>query len=221
VNIAEPTHDPISHLAREHGDLVFARTGATTGKSYLIRDCPSAVFASYLIRVRAAQEVEPALLHAYFQTPTYWRHIEGKLSGNAQPGCNASKLAELIVPIPPVAEQRRIVDKVEVLLAQVNAAAQRLTRLARLLGGADAPSIGTARITQAILAKAFHGELVPTEAELARAQGRDYEPASVLLERIQAEREANGSSGNKRGRKARASKSRRQRHSKDLDDHAE
>jgi len=44
------------------------------------------------------------------------------------------------------------------------------------------------KLTQAILAKAFRGELVPTEAELARREGRDYEPASVLLERIRAER---------------------------------
>jgi type I restriction enzyme S subunit len=44
------------------------------------------------------------------------------------------------------------------------------------------------KLTQAILAKAFRGERVPTEAELVRREGRDYEPASVLLERIQAER---------------------------------
>ena len=52
-------------------------------------------------------------------------------------------------------------------------------------------STATARadkLTQAILAKAFRGELVPTEAELARQEGRDYEPASVLLERIRSER---------------------------------
>ena len=41
----------------------------------------------------------------------------------------------------------------------------------------------TDRLTQAILARAFRGELVPTEAELARHEGRSYEPASVLLER--------------------------------------
>ena len=40
------------------------------------------------------------------------------------------------------------------------------------------------KLPQAILSKAFSGELVPTEAELARAEGREYEPASVLLERI-------------------------------------
>jgi type I restriction enzyme S subunit len=46
------------------------------------------------------------------------------------------------------------------------------------------------KLTLAILAKAFRGELVPTEAELARREGRDYEPASVLLERVKKEREA-------------------------------
>jgi type I restriction enzyme S subunit len=58
----------------------------------------------------------------------------------------------------------------------------------------------TDKVPQAILAKAFRGELVPTEAELARAEGRDYEPASVLLERIRKEREAAGPTAG-RGRK--------------------
>src|SRR5205085_6176568 len=44
------------------------------------------------------------------------------------------------------------------------------------------------KLTQSILAKAFRGELVPTEAELARQEGREFEPASALLDRISAER---------------------------------
>jgi type I restriction enzyme, S subunit len=48
------------------------------------------------------------------------------------------------------------------------------------------------KLREAILAKAFRGELVPTEAELARREGRQYEPASVLLERIRAQHEAGG-----------------------------
>ena len=44
-------------------------------------------------------------------------------------------------------------------------------------------------LQEAVLAKAFRGELVPTEAELARREGREYEPASVLLERVRAGRE--------------------------------
>jgi type I restriction enzyme S subunit len=54
-------------------------------------------------------------------------------------------------------------------------------------------------LTQSILAKAFRGELVPTEAELARREGREYEPALVLLERIRKERAREPKSA-KRGR---------------------
>lgn len=63
------------------------------------------------------------------------------------------------------------------------------------------------RLTQAILAKAFRGELVPTEAELAR-QGREYEPAWVLLERIRAARAAaaSDSKGTARNRRSRPTK---------------
>jgi hypothetical protein len=69
----------------------------------------------------------------------------------------------------------------------------------RILGIVEAK-----KLTQAILAKAFRGELVPTEAELARREGREYEPAWVLLERIRAEREAKtASSAASRGRRRR------------------
>jgi type I restriction enzyme S subunit len=82
--------------------------------------------------------------------------------------------------IPLVAEQREIVRRVEELFKladgiekQVEAATKRVEKL-----------------TQAILAKAFRGELVPTEAALARRERRSYEPASVLLERIRQQRAA-------------------------------
>jgi type I restriction enzyme S subunit len=95
------------------GDIVFARTGATTGKSFLLRECPErAVFASYLIRVRPdIGRVEPRYLAWFFQTPEYWRQITSSASGTAQPGVNASKLKSLAVPmLPPLPEQRRIAD---------------------------------------------------------------------------------------------------------------
>jgi type I restriction enzyme, S subunit len=58
------------------------------------------------------------------------------------------------------------------------------------------------RLTQAILAKAFRGELVPTEAELARQEGRDYETAAQLLARIRASHAENGAAVAKRERRA-------------------
>lgn len=92
----------------ETGDILFARTGATTGKSYLIRACPEAVFASYLIRVRAREGVTPEYLSAYFQTGMYWDQIYRGKSGAAQPGVNASKLWNLLVLLPPDDEQKMI-----------------------------------------------------------------------------------------------------------------
>ncbi|MEW6090059.1 MAG: restriction endonuclease subunit S [Pseudomonadota bacterium] len=92
------------------GDIVFARTGATTGKSFLISSSPEAVFASYLIRLRPATDIiEPAYLAYYFKTQAYWDHIAVGTTGSAQGGFNASKLAALPVPVPPLEEQKRIV----------------------------------------------------------------------------------------------------------------
>ncbi|MGM5008189.1 restriction endonuclease subunit S [Rhizobium sp. 969_B3_N1_2] len=101
------------------GDIVFARTGATTGKSFLLKKPPShAVFASYLIRVRPSEDIHPAYLAHFFDTPDYWRQIKAKAQGAAQEGVNASKLASLEIPFPPLYEQRRvaaILDKADQL----------------------------------------------------------------------------------------------------------
>ena len=115
------------------GDIVFARTGATTGKSYLIRDCPAgAVFASYLIRVRVAPDVEPRFISHFFQTPDYWAQIMKNAKGVAQPGVNESTLKTIKVPLPPLSEQRRIaeiLDKADALRAKRRAALAQLDTL--------------------------------------------------------------------------------------------
>ena len=91
------------------GDIVFARTGATTGKSYLITDLPEeTVFASYLIRVRSSDDIHSPYLAHFFKSPNYWHQIGGMSSGATLPGVNASKLGELEIPQPPLAEQQRI-----------------------------------------------------------------------------------------------------------------
>ncbi|MBK6535127.1 MAG: restriction endonuclease subunit S [Deltaproteobacteria bacterium] len=91
------------------GDIVFARTGATTGKSFWISECPDkAVFASYLIRVRPGPRLLPAFLAEFFQSEAYWSQIRSMAEGAAQPGVNASKLGGLLVPVPPMARQREL-----------------------------------------------------------------------------------------------------------------
>ena len=93
-------------------DILFARTGPT-GRSFLVEECPTAVFASYLIRLRVREWVTPQYLYAFFQSPDYWAQVSANTRESAQPNCNATKLANLKVPIPSLEEQHHIVNHLE------------------------------------------------------------------------------------------------------------
>lgn len=109
VPFCECTDQERKKYALSQGDIVFARTGATTGKSFLIRDCPEgAVFASYLIRVRPSDRIYPGFLARFFDTPLYWQQITSSSNGSTQPGVNSTKLKQLTLPLPPLPDQRRI-----------------------------------------------------------------------------------------------------------------
>jgi len=112
--------DPEKYLLKP-GDLVFARTGATTGKSFVIQECPEAVFASYLIRLRVHNSVSVDYLYHYFQSPSYWIQIADEKKGTGQPNLNGAKLEKLKVPIAPGPEQRRIVAELDAMQAEVDA----------------------------------------------------------------------------------------------------
>ncbi len=105
------------------GDIVFARTGATTGKSFLVSDPPEAVFASYLIRLRLLDDkLLPQFVSFFFQTSGYWRSIKEGASGSTQGGFNATKLGALSIPVPPLPEQRRIVGILDEAFAGIASA---------------------------------------------------------------------------------------------------
>ncbi len=111
------------------GDIVFARTGATTGKSYLVMNPPKSVFASYLIKVNInTKGLLPDFLYAFFQTKTYWDKINEGVSGSAQGGFNATKLAELRILIPPLPEQQQIVRILDEAFAAIDKAKENLKR---------------------------------------------------------------------------------------------
>ncbi len=109
--------DEEKHLLQT-GDLVFARTGATTGKSYLLDNPPRAVSASYLIRLRPDRaRVLPRYLSLYFQTSKYWIQVKAGTSGTAQGGVNSTKLKEMSLLLPSLSDQELIVAKVDELMA--------------------------------------------------------------------------------------------------------
>ena len=91
-------------------------------------------------------------------------------------------------PLPPLAEQNRIVAEIEKQFTRLNASVAALKRVQANLK----------RYRASVLKAACEGKLVPTEAEVARAEGRDYEPANQLLARILAERRARWEAQEKR-----------------------
>lgn len=99
--------------------------------------------------------------------------------GSNQPALNKERVRAITLPIPPLEEQREIVRRVEATFKLSDAIEKRVR----------AASARAGRLKQSILARAFCGELVATEADLARQQGRNYESASTLVDRIHKRRD--------------------------------
>jgi type I restriction enzyme S subunit len=147
-------------------DLVFARTGATVGKSFLIVDAPEAVYASYLIRVRCVEPKMARYLSHYFYSREYWQQITNFSAGIGQPNVNGSKLKGLSVPLAPLSEQLRIADKLDSLLVRVEACKARLEQSVLLLS----------RFRYLVLAAACSGDLTQAwrqENELPSVDARN------------------------------------------------
>ncbi len=169
------------------GDIVISRAGSV-GLSALISNCPDAVFASYLIRFRANSKLEKKYLNYFLSSPSYWEQISQESAGIALQNVNAKKLSNITLPLPPLAEQRLIVAEIETQFTRLDASVTALRRAQANLK----------RYRASVLKDACEGRLVPAEAELARSEGREYESADVLLERILAERRARWESQEKR-----------------------
>ncbi len=156
----------------QQDDIVFARTGATVGKSFLINDIPyKSVYASYLIRIRLIKGISAQYIYQFFNSHSYWEQITGKAVGVGQPNCNGSSLRELFIPLPPITEQVRITSAANSLLDISDNISTEKSQLVHHVS----------MMKSQILSLAIRGKLVP--------QNPNDEPASVLLERIRAEKE--------------------------------
>ena len=160
-----------SYLLSE-GDILFARTGATVGKSYLVQElAEEAIYASYLIRVQTYDAVLPQYVKFYFESGYYWEQIEQGSVGVGQPNVNGTILGNLHIPIPPMHEQYRIVSELLKWMGIIDVIELGKTDLQTIIKQAKSK----------ILDLAIQGKLV--------AQDPSDEPASELLKRINSKAE--------------------------------
>ena len=173
-------------LLLQKGDLLFNRTNSAelVGKSAVFNSDFVCSFASYLIKVRFSEKLNSDYVCFYINSPYGKAWAKTQLTQQVgQANINSQKLQALQIPIPTLVEQERIVAEIESRFERADALE---TAVDRALNDAE-------KLKQAVLKKAFSGELVP--------QNPDDEPASVLLARIRAARAAEQRANPKKGKR--------------------
>lgn len=175
--ISPAFHARLAKSALRPGDVAIVRTGNPGVACVIPPELPEAN-CSDLVILRPSTAINAHYAIIFLNSREARARVDDVKVGIAQGHFNVGSMRTTPVPLPPLEEQQEIVRRVEALFALADAVERRVA-VARKQ--ADA-------LPQAILARAFGGKLVPTEAELARREGREYEPGSVLLERIRQER---------------------------------
>ena len=161
----------------EIGDAILTHKGSVGRAALNTEPCVLTPQTTYY-------RCNPAVLDAgylvyFFTSFQFYRQLATVMSQTTRDFVPISEQYSLFLVLPPLDEQQEIVRRVDALFKLADAIEKRVA----------AAKLRADKLTQSILAKAFRGDLVPTEAELARREGRSYEPASALLERLRAERE--------------------------------
>ena len=183
VFIDQDFHAALAKSRLTSGTIVVIRTGEP-GVAAVVPEELDGANCSDLVICRPVDALNPHFAARYANSDFATRIIQGNQVGVAQQHFNVGAMSVLPVPVAPEAEQEEIVRRVDRAFAEIDRLAAEAAAARRLLD----------RLDQAILAKAFRGELVP--------QDPADEPATVLLDRIRAERA--GAPARRRGRNARA-----------------
>jgi type I restriction enzyme S subunit len=176
LSVSRAKYKELVNYVLQENDIILGRRGEMGRCALVSRKESGWLCGTGSLFVRPKSCVHPEFLFLVLRNGETRAFLESESKGTTMKNLNLQILERVPIPLPPLSEQQEIVRRVDALSAlggQVEA------RTVRVQSYAD-------KLTPSLLAKAFRGELVPTEAELARAQGRAYESASALLERIRA-----------------------------------
>jgi type I restriction enzyme, S subunit len=175
-------------------ELVMNLTAQSLKDEFLGRVCLTASNERCLLNQRIARLTPTLVDRRYllwlFKSPLFRRFVGSLNTGSLIQHIFTSQLDSFEIPLAPLREQQCIVDAIESYFARLDDAVTTLERVARNLK----------RYRASVLKAAVEGRLVPTEAALAKQEGRDYEPASILLERILSERRRLWSESGRKGK---------------------
>ena len=160
VPYCEIREEEIPTYLLQKNDILFARTGGTVGKSYLVKDVPEeSIYAGYLICTRYSSLLCPEYMKYFMESLLYWDQLRNGTIATAQPNCNGKTLSKMILPLPPLAEQKRIVAKIEELLLYVDRYAAAYEKLEQF--NAKFPE----DMKKSVLQYAIQGKLVEQREE--------------------------------------------------------
>lgn len=167
------------------GDLLVCE-GGEPGRSAVWSQGPTDLkYQKALHRVRLPEGIAGRWVMYSLMRDASTGRLSRRFTGSTIAHLPREKLMEYEVTIPPAAEQQRIVEVLDAHFSRLDAA----------VAGLDAAQRRLKAYRSSVLKAAVEGRLVPTEAELARKEGRSYESANVLLQRILQERRRNWESG--------------------------
>ncbi len=117
VPYCDISDEEIETYILKENDILFARTGGTVGKSFLVSNVPEdAIYAGYLIRTRYNAKLIPQYLKLFMESQLYWVQLQNGKTQGCQPNCNGQTLSKMMIPLPPIEEQQRIVERLDALL---------------------------------------------------------------------------------------------------------
>ncbi len=117
VPYCDISDEEIETYILKENDILFARTGGTVGKSFLVSNVPEdAIYAGYLIRTRYNNHLVPRYLKLFMESQLYWVQLQNGKTQGCQPNCNGQTLSKMMIPLPPIEEQQRIVERLDTLL---------------------------------------------------------------------------------------------------------